>query len=435
MFGNNLDMFQLGLDAAGMIPGIGIFADVPNALISLARGNYVDAGLSAAAAVPIFGLGAGATKVAKGLANNFDEAGQCASLLTRLWNGGCFVPGTLVTLSALPHDEPTQSAVWGNDLFLNDLTDHAGGTALLEAPARTAMTLQIPIEDVLLGARVPTKNPRPWEYDDSLPEPDEATWSKVTITADRRDGQIVDAEILRPTAWLRSNGLIPGRSLLLDIEELQIDGIAHVQSIDPCPPIAQGEGSVVTARFTTRQVDQVCSVTVVGPDGQTETITGTPIHPIWSLDRLDWVPLGKLLPGERLQAAGGEAIVESILTTRQSTPVYNLEVHGEHVYQVSLIELLVHNACHVDALNIGRHALKLDHNWAKLFGNASPSIADIMPYVDDVIENGDWIVQGIARGPGGVPIGEILQATHNGVYIRAIKDALGKIIVNNAGVL
>ncbi len=320
-----------------------------------------------------FGLGAGATKVAKGLANNFDEAGQCASLLTRLWNGGCFVPGTLVTLSALPHDEPTQLAVWGNDSFFNDLTDHAGGTALLEAPARTATTLQIPIEDVPLGARVPTKNPRPWEVDDSLPEPDEATWSKVSITAKRKDGQIVDAEILRPTAWLRSNGLIAGRSLPLDIEELQIDGIAHVESIDPCPPIAEGEGSVVTARFTTRQVDQVCSVTVVGPDGQTETITGTPIHPVWSVDRQDWVELSKLSEGERLKAAAGAAVVISITTERKRTPVYNLEVHGEHVFQVGNISLLVHNSCIVE-LERGQHALGFMTNGGKLLGEISTSI-------------------------------------------------------------
>jgi hypothetical protein len=36
-----------------------------------------------------------------------------------------------------------------------------------------------------------------------------------------------------------------------------------------------------------------------------ETLEGTPIHPIWSVDRNDWVPLGELTEGETLQAASG----------------------------------------------------------------------------------------------------------------------------------
>ena len=122
--------------------------------------------------------------------------------------------------------------------------------------------LQVPIEQVPLGARVPTKNPKPWEYDDSLPDPVQADWAKISITMRRTDGGIIE---------------------------------------------------------------------------------GTPIHPIWSVDRNDWVPLGELTEGESLQAADGLATVLSILVTNDSKPVYNIEVHGEHVYQAGELELLVHN--------------------------------------------------------------------------------------------
>ncbi|HEX3044270.1 MAG TPA: polymorphic toxin-type HINT domain-containing protein [Bacillota bacterium] len=61
---NVLDWVQTGLDVAGLVPGFGEIADGANALISLARGDYVGAALSAAAMIPIGGQGATATKFA-----------------------------------------------------------------------------------------------------------------------------------------------------------------------------------------------------------------------------------------------------------------------------------------------------------------------------------------------------------------------------------
>lgn len=59
-----LDGLQLGLDAAGIAPGLGIFPDLLNAGISLCRGNYMEAGFSLFAAIPVVGDVAGAGKVA-----------------------------------------------------------------------------------------------------------------------------------------------------------------------------------------------------------------------------------------------------------------------------------------------------------------------------------------------------------------------------------
>lgn len=60
-----LDVVQVGLDVAGMIPAVGNFADVANAGISLARGNYVEAGLNLMAAIPGAGQGVTGLKLAK----------------------------------------------------------------------------------------------------------------------------------------------------------------------------------------------------------------------------------------------------------------------------------------------------------------------------------------------------------------------------------
>ncbi|MCP4702909.1 MAG: hypothetical protein GY862_39515 [Gammaproteobacteria bacterium] len=59
-----LNITQTTLDVAGMIPGVGIIPDLINAGVSTARGDYVGAGLSLAAAVPAAGLLAGGAKLA-----------------------------------------------------------------------------------------------------------------------------------------------------------------------------------------------------------------------------------------------------------------------------------------------------------------------------------------------------------------------------------
>ncbi len=59
-----LDGVQFGLDIAGMAPVLGAIPDIANAGIHILRGQYVEAGLSATAAIPIIGDIAGAAKIA-----------------------------------------------------------------------------------------------------------------------------------------------------------------------------------------------------------------------------------------------------------------------------------------------------------------------------------------------------------------------------------
>ncbi|WP_258074297.1 DNA/RNA non-specific endonuclease [Brevibacillus laterosporus] len=70
-----LDGVQLALDVVGMIPGVGEIADLANAGISLARGDYAGAALSLAACVPFAGWAATGTKFVKKGMNAF-ETGQ-----------------------------------------------------------------------------------------------------------------------------------------------------------------------------------------------------------------------------------------------------------------------------------------------------------------------------------------------------------------------
>ena len=88
------------------------------------------------------------------------------------------------------------------------------------------------------------------------------------------------------------------------------------------------------------------------------------------MDRRDWVPLSELREGERLLCAhpsppwgrgtegeGAHAIVLGVTLSTVCEPVYNLEIHGEHVYQVGELGVLVHNAG-ADNYEVGRNAPK-----------------------------------------------------------------------------
>lgn len=63
-----LDGVQLALDGGGLVPGFGIIPDAINTVISIGRGNWVEAGLNALAMIPIAGQFATGGKLAgKGL--------------------------------------------------------------------------------------------------------------------------------------------------------------------------------------------------------------------------------------------------------------------------------------------------------------------------------------------------------------------------------
>ena len=83
-----LDYLQGGLDLAGLMPGIGEPADLLNAGISAARGNWGEAGLGVVSAVPFIGWGGTAARYA-------DDAYDAGRGLSRVI---CFAAGTLVAV-------------------------------------------------------------------------------------------------------------------------------------------------------------------------------------------------------------------------------------------------------------------------------------------------------------------------------------------------
>jgi hypothetical protein len=55
------------------------------------------------------------------LYNEYDDAGKCASWLTKQRHGGCFVAGTPVTVSELPYSAERESSLWSETDWLADV--------------------------------------------------------------------------------------------------------------------------------------------------------------------------------------------------------------------------------------------------------------------------------------------------------------------------
>ncbi|MCY2997165.1 MAG: hypothetical protein NT168_03560 [Planctomycetota bacterium] len=101
---------------------------------------------------------------------------------------GCFIEGTLVTVSSLPGQSTSTDSLWSDPSWLDEPSQETPWLAPERyASVATRSQLQVPIESVPIGSRVPTKNPNRFEVDPQ-PEPDQATWAKLSITAEGSDG-------------------------------------------------------------------------------------------------------------------------------------------------------------------------------------------------------------------------------------------------------
>lgn len=74
-----LDTLQDSLTALGLTPALGIAPDIANTVISAARGDFVNMGVNAAAAIPVVGQGVGGAK----LVNRAAKATSAVNLIDK----------------------------------------------------------------------------------------------------------------------------------------------------------------------------------------------------------------------------------------------------------------------------------------------------------------------------------------------------------------
>jgi RHS repeat-associated protein len=200
------------------------------------------------------------------------------------------------------------------------------------------------IEALRVGQRTLTEGTKDaWDLPgDDRTHIDPATWRLVRLRTAKPAGSdnIVDAELLRPLAWIAACRAVAGSQIHFELAELGIDGPADVLAIEPCPDIEPGRGQVITGTFTTAR----CSVLEVRLSNG-EVLEPTPPHRFFSETRQDWVAAGELRVGECLRTSSGLAVtVESLALKAGEHRVYNLEVEQEHQFYVGEGGVLVHNS-------------------------------------------------------------------------------------------
>jgi hypothetical protein len=146
--------------------------------------------------------------------------------------------------------------------------------------------------------------------------------------------------MIRPTVFWQQQRAVPGASVFMEFPELEVSTHATVRKVEPCPPIAEGTGNVVTARIVTLTATDLVEITLETG----ETITGTPPHPIWSVEEDDWIELGEIEEGDFVLTDHGPLEVIETASRTTAETVYNVEVHGHHVYYIGDDGVLVHNA-------------------------------------------------------------------------------------------
>lgn len=168
------------------------------------------------------------------------------------------------------------------------------------------------------------------------------------------------------SAVLHAGGLdLAGLTVELDLPEMGAIGTAIVTDIRPSPPIHPGDGQVVTATFKHPPSARVLDVTFA--ESISNSSSNSSVHPLgvtenhlfWSVDRQDFIPIGKMSVGERVLTYHGETRrIAQKLPRPGPQLVYNLEVDGEHVYFVGINTLLAHNECWDAAFGVSTAGLQ-----------------------------------------------------------------------------
>lgn len=214
------------------------------------------------------------------------------------------------------------------------------------------------IQEIRVGMRTMGKNPLREQVAVNGSEPNPETWRHLVLRMTKESGRRLDINLLRELIWIQAVGAVEGGSFFLDLPEMGAVGEAFVISIGPCPEIMPGPGNVVTGTFHHEADPDTRILSVTFANGA--YLKGvTDNHPFYSVDKGEFVPVGEMREGESVKVNDGVTRIAKIESrfARPGEMLYNLETHGEHVYQVTSSGILVHNSCVNDVLNESAGAL------------------------------------------------------------------------------
>ena len=177
------------------------------------------------------------------------------------------------------------------------------------------------------------------------------TWKWIDFEQRKADSSVSKIQLRRPHWWIREmHAEQIGNKVYLDMPEMGLRGYAEVKNIrvnqlDTRFWNENREGDYVSRPITGKFEHESNDVYYLhfGDNPHPLGVTGS--HPIWSIDRNDWVGASELKIGEKVKTHDGLTVLHSRIKSAERQKVYNLEVYKDHNFLVSTDKILVHNSC------------------------------------------------------------------------------------------
>lgn len=377
------DIGHAALDVVGLIPVVGEVADLANCGWYAAEGEYVDAALSCASAIPFAGYGATAAKAAKygdKALDAIDTAGDTARAANNATDAG--KAATPPSTGTTP-DAPTTPK------------DPAPADPAPAAPANPA-----PANPAPAPAPAPPK----------VPEAPPASGAVCQL----------------------ANSFVPGTQVLMadgttkPIEKIEIGDKVAASDVET----DDTQSRTVTRTIEGDGTKHLVTITL-DTDGRagdkTSTITATDGHPFWLPDTGQWVDAADLEPGQWLSTGSGSWIrVTAVKERSAQAAVHNFTVEGLHTYYVlaGSTPVLVHN--------VGRQECMAEvSSMNKMTSGILDIQVDEVPFASG--PNSGGFIDDIARVPGMTDQNFHHVEMQAAAYMRLNKIKQGVLYINHPG--
>jgi RHS repeat-associated protein len=324
------DLGHMALDAAGMIPVVGAVADVANGVWYAAEGDWVDAGLSFAGAIPVIGDAAVGAKYAVKGAKYTAEAVEAGKDVVKA--GRAAVKAEHAAADAAKTAKTAEHVTADAGRSADDIA------AARRAAAARARAAEARAEKARAEAHAA-----------------ERAESRADEIAEGASCPIPQA----PNSFPAGTRVLMGDGTTKPIEQVRVGD--WVEATDPATGRTVAEP--VTDLIVTPTDRDFTDTVVLTPEGNRVTITSTQHHPFYDASRHDWVDAAKLQAGDELREPDGTVVtILSVRNYHRPRTAYNLTVASLHTYYVLAggTPLLVHNArrhsideCRVVDLTLG----------------------------------------------------------------------------------
>lgn len=177
------------------------------------------------------------------------------------------------------------------------------------------------------------------------------TWKWIELELLQEDGSVSEINLRRPHWWIKSIGADSiGKRVFIEMPEMGISGLSIVKNIyanqlDTRFWDEKRMGDYVYRPITGKFVHTSSNVYDLYFENNNYPLGVTGNHPIWSVDRVNWIPASQLLVGEKVRTRLGYTKLTRLEKRSGSHLVYNLEIYKDHNFLVSLNAINVHNDC------------------------------------------------------------------------------------------